>query len=66
VFTHNYLHTSHVDQHGTRGMIRARWWEVYKNTFYVVQNGNPSEYIMMRAGSPGTPAAPKNLKVVPQ
>jgi hypothetical protein len=66
VFRHSYLHMSHVDRHGTGGMIGARWWEVYENTFYVVQNGNQSEYIMMRAGSPGTPAAPKNLKVVPQ
>jgi hypothetical protein len=66
VFRHNYLHMSHVDQHGTGGMIGARWWEVYENTFYVVQNGNQSEYIMMRAGSPGTPAAPKSLIAVPQ
>jgi hypothetical protein len=25
VFRHNYLHMSHVDQHGTGGMIGVRW-----------------------------------------
>jgi hypothetical protein len=45
------MRMSHVDQHGTPGMIGARWWEIYENTFYVVQNGSQSDYVMVRAGS---------------
>lgn len=51
VFRHNTCNMCQVDQHGTAGMIGARWWEFYDNTFNVVPNGNQSDYIVIRAGS---------------
>jgi hypothetical protein len=51
VFRYNRLTMAHVDQHGTAGMIGARWWEIYENTFYIVQNGNQNDYIQVRGGS---------------
>lgn len=52
VFRHNYLTMSHVDQHGTPGMIGARWWEIYENTFNTgVPNASQCCYITLRAGS---------------
>jgi len=51
VFRHNTLNMAQVDQHGTAGMVGARWWEIYENTFNVVQNGNQSNYMAIRAGS---------------
>jgi hypothetical protein len=51
VFRHNTCNMCQVDQHGTAGMIGARWWEIYENTFNVVTNGNQSDYIAIRAGS---------------
>jgi len=51
VFRHNTLNMTQVDQHGTAGMVGARWWEIYENTFNVVQNGNQSNYMAIRAGS---------------
>jgi hypothetical protein len=52
VFRHNYLFMSHVDQHGTPGMIGARWWEVYENTFDTnTPNASQSDYIDFRGGS---------------
>ncbi len=51
VFRHNTCNMCQVDQHGTAGMIGARWWEFYENTFNVVPNGNQSDYIVIRAGS---------------
>jgi hypothetical protein len=40
-----------VDQHGTPGMIGARWWEFYDNTFYVPPGGNQSFFFALRGGS---------------
>jgi hypothetical protein len=40
-----------IDQHGTEGMIGARWWEFYENTFTVPANGNQSNYFALRGGS---------------
>src|SRR4029079_14210956 len=34
VFRHNVCDNTQVDQHGTPGMIGARWWEIYENTFH--------------------------------
>jgi hypothetical protein len=34
VVRHNTSNFSQVDQHGTRGMPWARWWEIYENTFF--------------------------------
>jgi hypothetical protein len=51
VFRHNLCRMCQVDNHGTAGMIGGRWWEIYDNTFDVVQNGNQSAYISLRAGS---------------
>jgi hypothetical protein len=51
VFRYNYCQMCQVDQHGTAGMVGARWWEIYENTFYVVQNGNQSSYVALRGGS---------------
>ena len=33
VFRHNVCNFAQVDQHGTPGMIGARWFEIYENTF---------------------------------
>jgi hypothetical protein len=51
VIRHNAMTMAHVDQHGTAGMIGARWWEIYDNTFNIVPNGNQSDYMRLRAGS---------------
>lgn len=51
VFRHNTLNMAQVDQHGTCGNVGARWWEIYENTFYVVLNGNQSNYMAIRDGS---------------
>jgi hypothetical protein len=40
-----------VDQHGTAGMIGARWFELYNNTFYTPSGMNQSNYITLRGGS---------------
>lgn len=51
VVRHNTMNMATVDQHGTPGMVGARWWEIYENTFYIVQNGNQDKYVGNRAGS---------------
>ncbi len=52
VFRYNKLKMVHVDQHGTPGMIGARWWEIYENTFDTnVSNANQCCYVTVRAGS---------------
>jgi hypothetical protein len=51
VFRHNTLNMAQVDQHGTPGMVGARWWEIYENTFNIIENGNQSSYMSIRAGS---------------
>jgi hypothetical protein len=40
-----------IDAHGTAGMIGARWYEYYNNTFWTPSGGNQSSYIVCRAGS---------------
>ena len=50
VFRHNVVSFAQVDQHGTAGMVGARWYEVYENTFQ--PNGlNQCCYGAFRAGS---------------
>jgi hypothetical protein len=52
VFRHNTLIMSQLDQHGTAGMIGARWWEIYENTFSTdVPNASQCCFITLRAGS---------------
>ncbi len=52
VFRHNTMNMVHVDQHGTAGMVGARWWEIYNNTFNTnVANASMDEYIHLRGGS---------------
>ena len=52
VFRHNALFMSQVDQHGTGGMIGARWWEIYENTFSTdFPNASQCCFITLRAGS---------------
>ena len=52
VFRHNTLLMSQVDQHGTPGMIGARWWEIYENTFNTgVPNASQCCFISLRGGS---------------
>lgn len=52
VFRHNTLQMSHIDQHGTSGMIGSRWWEIYENTFNTtVPNASQCCFITVRAGS---------------
>jgi hypothetical protein len=50
VVRHNAFHFCQVDQHGTAGMIGARWWEIYENDFYP-QGLNQCCYADIRAGS---------------
>jgi hypothetical protein len=45
VFRHNTVNNMQIDQHGTSGMVGARWWEVYNNNF---QN---QQQVCIRAGS---------------
>jgi len=51
VVRHNKMIMSQIDQHGTPGMIGARWWEIYENTFDNVKNGSQCCYMSIRAGS---------------
>jgi hypothetical protein len=51
VFRYNSVEMATVDMHGSPGMIGARWWEIYENTFYVVPNGDLDKAIGMRGGS---------------
>jgi hypothetical protein len=51
VVRYNTMNMCQIDQHGTAGMVGARWWEIYGNTFNVVANGNQSNYMAIRAGS---------------
>jgi hypothetical protein len=46
--TFNYCQ---IDQHGNTGLVGARWWEFYDNTFYVPANGNQSNFFALRGGS---------------
>jgi IPT/TIG domain len=50
VFRYNTLNYCQVDQHGTAGMIGARWWEFYDNTFFPM-GLNQCCYADLRAGS---------------
>jgi hypothetical protein len=50
VFRHNTLNWAQIDQHGTPGMIGARWWEIYENTINP-QGHNDCCYAHIRAGS---------------
>jgi hypothetical protein len=50
VVRHNSFVFCQVDQHGTPGMVGARWWEIYENTFNA--NGRAQCcYMAIRAGS---------------
>jgi hypothetical protein len=54
VIRYNTFNYCQIDQHGTPGMIGARWWEIYNNTFNIpVGTGprNQSEFMAIRAGS---------------
>lgn len=51
VFRYNTVEMATVDMHGTPGMVGARWWEIYENTFYVVTNGDIDKIVGMRGGS---------------
>lgn len=51
VMRHCVLKACQIDQHGTRGMIGARWWEFYDNTFYTPAEMDQSNYFDLRGGS---------------
>lgn len=51
VFRYNKVEMATVDMHGTPGMVGARWWEIYENSWYVVPNGDLDKAIGMRGGS---------------
>jgi len=52
VFRYNTVNMMQVDQHGTCGMIYARWWEIYNNAFVTnVPNASQSNYMALRGGS---------------
>ena len=42
---------SQLDQHGTQGLIGARWFEFYNNTFIIPQNYGQSNFMALRGGS---------------
>jgi hypothetical protein len=45
------LNACQIDQHGTEGMIGARWFEFYNNTFYTPPGMYQSTYFDLRGGS---------------
>jgi hypothetical protein len=45
------LNACQIDQHGNVGLVGARWWEFYNNTFYTPPNMNQSNYFALRGGS---------------
>jgi hypothetical protein len=45
------LNACQIDQHGTKGMIGARWWEFYNNTFYTPPGMYQSNYFDLRGGT---------------
>jgi len=51
VMRHCVLNACQIDQHGTPGMIGARWWEFYENTFYTPIGMDQGEYFDLRGGS---------------
>lgn len=51
VMRHCVLKACQIDQHGTKGMIGARWWEFYDNTFYTPPGMYQSNYFDLRGGS---------------
>ena len=54
VFRYNFLDFVQVDVHGTPGMIGARWFEIYENTFNIPSRalgGGQDKYMGLRAGS---------------
>ena len=46
VFRHNKLQMSHVDVHGTAGMVGGRWFEIYNNHFTIL--GGQSDVCAIR------------------
>lgn len=52
VARYNFCSYCQFDQHGTAGMVGARWWEFYENTFHIPFSGaNQDKYFDIRAGS---------------
>jgi hypothetical protein len=51
VFRRNTVEMANVDAHGTPGMIGARWYEIYENSWLGVPNGNLDRMVQLRAGS---------------
>lgn len=51
VFRYNTVQMANVDAHGTAGMIGARWYEIYENSWLGVPNGNMDKMVQLRGGS---------------
>lgn len=51
VIRHCTFNYCQVDQHGTPGVIGARWWEIYENDFYCPSNSGQSNWMAIRGGS---------------
>ena len=51
VMRHCILNACQIDQHGTKGMIGARWFEFYDNTFYTPPGMYQSNSFDLRGGS---------------
>jgi hypothetical protein len=51
VMRHCVLNACQIDQHGNPGMIGARWWEFYDNTFNTPAGMDQSNYFDLRGGS---------------
>jgi len=49
VARYNNITNCAFDEHGTAGMVGARWWELYENTYYIPSSG--FAYSDIRAGS---------------
>jgi len=45
----NHIYSAEIDQHGTAGMVGARWWESYKNDFHLI--GGIDKWHQIRGGT---------------
>jgi hypothetical protein len=51
VVRHSVFNACQIDQHGNVGLVGARWFEIYNNTFNTPAGMNQSNYMALRGGS---------------
>jgi hypothetical protein len=51
VIRYNTFKLMQIDQHGTAGMVWARWWEIYNNTWITTTGQNQGTYMDLRGGA---------------